>query len=374
MPIEAGQDDILSLLENTSSESLVSENTLDTTASTSITPVGIPAVSSIDILSVVEETLVIEETKTEGTDIYQELLGIHEALKKAGKNTWKNIQEKIIFFWHYILVSCVVFGVLLLITNFSAYSAIFWNYVHPESLQASSREIFRTVDAGNIEVHADASDSHESPEEAKAKEEKIRKELEAENVAVKDAFLSPKKLVPNQANIPLDVEIVPYENRIVIPKLGKNVPLVDVNGRQGLSFENLEDVFMQELEKGVVRYPGTARPGDDGNAFVFGHSSNYPWIKGDYNDVFALLDNLVYGDEIIVYYNQKKYTYVIREKKVVKPGNVKVMNREEGKKELSLMTCWPVGTALNRLIVFSELKSVTDSTTDSVAATGTTAQ
>jgi sortase (surface protein transpeptidase) len=32
------------------------------------------------------------------------------------------------------------------------------------------------------------------------------------------------------------------------------------------------------------------------------------------------------------------------------------MNRDDGKKELSLMTCWPIGTTLNRLIVFAELQ------------------
>ena len=113
---------------------------------------------------------------------------------------------------------------------------------------------------------------------------------------------------------------------------------------------------MQELEKGVVRYPGTSKPGETGNAFIFGHSSNYPWMKGEYNSVFALLDQLSFGDEIIVYYNQKKFTYIIREKKVVKPGNVKVLERDETKKELSLMTCWPIGTTLNRLIIFAELQ------------------
>lgn len=68
------------------------------------------------------------------------------------------------------------------------------------------------------------------------------------------------------------------------------------------------------------------------------------------------MDQLSFGDEIIVYYNQKKFTYIIREKKIVKPGNVKVLERDETKKEISLMTCWPIGTTINRLIVFAELQ------------------
>jgi len=76
---------------------------------------------------------------------------------------------------------------------------------------------------------------------------------------------------------------------------------------------------MQELEKGIIKYPGSADPGTEGNSFIFGHSSNYPWAKGDYNNAFALLNELNAGDEIIVFFKQKKYTYVVREKNVVKP-------------------------------------------------------
>lgn len=114
---------------------------------------------------------------------------------------------------------------------------------------------------------------------------------------------------------------------------------------------------MEELRKGVVRYPGTARPGEAGNVFIFGHSSNYPWVKSIYNDVFALLDELQTGDEITVYYFQKKYTYIVTDRATVKPGDVKALEaRDPTKKELTLMTCWPVGTTLERILIFAELK------------------
>lgn len=44
-------------------------------------------------------------------------------------------------------------------------------------------------------------------------------------------------------------DIVPYENRIIIPKLGKNIPLVDVHVGEGFNFDHMENIFMQELEK-----------------------------------------------------------------------------------------------------------------------------
>ena len=115
-------------------------------------------------------------------------------------------------------------------------------------------------------------------------------------------------------------------------------------------------IFMEELKKGVVRYPGTAEPGQVGNAFIFGHSSNYPWVVSEYNDVFALIDTLEKGDEIIVYYNQKKFVYRVTDRATVNPGDTEVLSaRDPRKKEISLMTCWPVGTTLERYIIFGEL-------------------
>ncbi|MDD2870924.1 MAG: sortase, partial [Candidatus Gracilibacteria bacterium] len=59
--------------------------------------------------------------------------------------------------------------------------------------------------------------------------------------------------------------------------------------------------------------------------------------------------------EIVVYYGQEKYTYKIREKKVITPGDVSVLERNKKKSEITLMTCRPIGTTLNRLIVVGEL-------------------
>ena len=63
----------------------------------------------------------------------------------------------------------------------------------------------------------------------------------------------------------------------------------------------------------------------------------------------------MYDDVIIVYYDQKKYVYQIKEKEVIRPGDVSVLKRNNKKNELSLMTCWPVGTTLKRLIITGEL-------------------
>jgi sortase A len=119
--------------------------------------------------------------------------------------------------------------------------------------------------------------------------------------------------------------------------------------------KKLEEVFNDDLAKWVVRYPWSAKPGEVGNVFIFGHSSNFPWVKWKYNDVFALLNHLQKNDKIIVYYNQKKYVYKVTTKAVINPWEVGILKRNKWKEELTLMTCWPIWTTLKRKIIIAEL-------------------
>lgn len=132
-------------------------------------------------------------------------------------------------------------------------------------------------------------------------------------------------------------------NRLVIGKIQVNVPII---------WDVPADKILDELHNGVAHYQGTGHPGDVDykNTFFTGHSSNYWWDKGQYNQVFALLDKLVAGDVIYVTYNHIKYTYKVEDAIVIKPNQVEVLQSSD-KPILSLMTCVPVGTNLNRLIV-----------------------
>lgn len=151
----------------------------------------------------------------------------------------------------------------------------------------------------------------------------------------------------------LDFPVVPTDNRLVIPKLGKSVPLVNMSAEniEGENWADLEKQIQSGLQQGVVHYPGTASPGQVGNVFITGHSSYYPWAPGQFKDVFAVLGQLEIGDEYYVYYDQKKYTYKVREKYEVTPDNVNVLQQPHDKKVSTLMTCVPVGTTLRRLII-----------------------
>lgn len=139
-------------------------------------------------------------------------------------------------------------------------------------------------------------------------------------------------------------------SRLIVQKLNIDVPIVFVDSRQN------EDV-LEGLKGGVVRYGQTANPGETGNSFIVGHSSNYAWAEGDYKQVFANLDSLSLKDEAMIYYQGQKYTYETIEKKVISPNDFSAVEQTSDKR-ITLMTCWPIGTTENRLVViFKQVNS-----------------
>ena len=137
-------------------------------------------------------------------------------------------------------------------------------------------------------------------------------------------------------------------NTLFIPKIGVQAPIKFAKTKTNSEINQL-------LLEGVVHYP-SANPGEIGNVFITGHSSYYWWSKGQYNNVFSILDKLVVGDNIYINYNRKRYNYKVRELKVVSPSDTSVLEQNEKKSILTLMTCTPVGTNYKRLIVVSDLE------------------
>lgn len=264
--------------------------------------------------------------------------------EKIEKKESSKILSGLLFSLRYLLTTSLIFWVLLVTTNYQAYYNIAMSYINAEELANQSRWLISSVEASNITTKIQ-NQIIEQQEFIKDDQSEIKNQNSVKHLLE----------ISEENWVGVDIEITPYENRIIIPKIGKNIPLVDIKNRALDDSNQLNNIFMNELEKWVVRYPGSGLPWQDGNAFVFGHSSNFPWIKWDYNDVFSLLDNVIFDDEIIVYYNQKKYKYIVREKNVISPWDVSVLERDNSKAEITLMTCWPIGTTLNRLIVTAEL-------------------
>lgn len=90
--------------------------------------------------------------------------------------------------------------------------------------------------------------------------------------------------------------------------------------------------------------------------FVTGHSSDtYPHT---YASVFAGLNRATNGDDVSLVIDDKKYSYKVIEKKVVNPNDLDSFRSLEPtdttKQRIALVTCWPVLTTKNRMVVVAE--------------------
>jgi LPXTG-site transpeptidase (sortase) family protein len=141
-------------------------------------------------------------------------------------------------------------------------------------------------------------------------------------------------------------------NRIIIPSLGLDLPVIYVEQRN-------EDAFQEGLKMGIVHYPGTAEIGQPGNPYIFGHSSDYPWAGGEYKTALATLPKIEKGELIIATDREGEvFRYEVKETKIINPDETEYLSQYENKKRmLTLQTSYPVGTALKRFIVIAELLS-----------------
>ncbi len=138
--------------------------------------------------------------------------------------------------------------------------------------------------------------------------------------------------------------------QLSIPKLNMQVPLIW--SRDPSSFDN-------DLEHGVIHYPGTALPGEQGVMYVSGHSSDYIWKHDPFSTVFTTINRLSPGDDVYVtvYGVDGKsyvYRYQVTGNKIYSPDDQTQFIDANGSK-LNLSTCWPIGTSKDRLVVTAQL-------------------
>lgn len=111
-----------------------------------------------------------------------------------------------------------------------------------------------------------------------------------------------------------------------------------------------EDEFQLALRDGVLHFPQTGRPGQRGNNVIIGHSSGSLWRPGNYKFVFSLLGKLEVKDTIQIDYEGIRYTYEVSAKEIVEPDQVSVLAGSNDYR-LTLITCYPVGTNKQRLVI-----------------------
>jgi sortase A len=123
---------------------------------------------------------------------------------------------------------------------------------------------------------------------------------------------------------------------------------------------HMQDIPVQingsDLKKNAVHYPGTALPGDRGNTVVFGHSA-LPQFYRPNNPltVFNPLLKANVGDEITIRYDGMTFRYLVRRINELKPSHVEVLAQDSSRRDLTLITCTPLGTYWYRFVIRAEL-------------------
>ncbi len=140
---------------------------------------------------------------------------------------------------------------------------------------------------------------------------------------------------------------------ISIPKIGASARI----------FPNIDpansEEFLSVLQKGIAHAKGSVFPGMPGNVYLFAHSTDNWWNVGRYNAVFYLLQHLKAGDEIIVFFENKRYEYIVSQAMISDANDISLLTQAHGGQErLVLQTCWPPGTTWKRLFVVATPNSL----------------
>ncbi len=135
------------------------------------------------------------------------------------------------------------------------------------------------------------------------------------------------------------------KNSIEIPKIEITAPLVIVESSD-------PNKVYQSLDKGVVIWPESKLPGQVGQTILLGHSSppNWPKIKHDW--VFTKINELEKENEVIIYFNNEKFSYRVKDKIFLERGE-EVPNdlTNLDKDTIILISCWPPGKDVRRIAV-----------------------
>ncbi len=128
-------------------------------------------------------------------------------------------------------------------------------------------------------------------------------------------------------------------NRVIIPKIGVNAPIVVTeNSEYGLS-------------QGAWLVPNTSTPDKGGNTVITGHRFKY---LPPHNLTFYLFHKLEKGDLVSIVWKERDYLYRIKETRIVEPTEVSIMDPTK-EPTLTMFTCHPIYSTEKRLVVVSEL-------------------
>lgn len=151
---------------------------------------------------------------------------------------------------------------------------------------------------------------------------------------------------PSEKSVRAQAEVmVQNKNQVFIPSVGIQ--------------SEIKEGGIDILDQGVVwhRLPERGNPEKGGNFILTGHSFVWGYTPQEVTkqSVFYHLSEAKEGDEIIVHWNDKKYTYIVRQKQTVKPDATEVEKMSD-KPKLTIYTCTTGGASDGRVVIVAEPK------------------
>lgn len=135
---------------------------------------------------------------------------------------------------------------------------------------------------------------------------------------------------------------------IIVEKIGADavvIPNVDASNKT---------IYTDALRRGVAHALGTSFPGQPGVTYLFAHSTDTIFNVPRYNAIFYLLWDLKPQDRIVIFFNGKRYDYLVSETKITEANDVGYFTLKTTEQILVLQTCYPPGTAWKRLLVIAK--------------------
>lgn len=154
-------------------------------------------------------------------------------------------------------------------------------------------------------------------------------------------ILPPINIIPASTDFGLIIEKI-YLNTIVYKDIGT---------------ANKSD-YWNILNEGAAHAKGTVYPGQIGNSYIFAHSTIDPLNISKYNAVFTLINKLEIGDRIVTFFEGSRYDYFVSDKYIVDPKDITPITATYEEPVLTLQTCYPPGTDINRLIVIAKMQNL----------------
>ena len=112
-----------------------------------------------------------------------------------------------------------------------------------------------------------------------------------------------------------------------------------------------EGVDSNTMNKGFWHFPTSSLPGQKGNVVVIGH--RYAKLPPN-KDTFFNLDKVKVGDSIEVIQNNNKFTYIVTDTIIVEKNDTSIL-QDYSDYRITLITCTPLWTANQRLVIVGKL-------------------